>query len=323
MLILISTFIVTVSCNNESEDLYSSVSQDSELILMAQNNDGFTDSQKDLFNRLESINDSISLIDANEISTNGTRGYSVLSWGRIARMDAQGLYDGFRYGWAHGGGFLGKFFTATLNATAFSVQYSFSELLSQLNSLVWRPSGKLSLNDVLLSMGLVMESQQLDEYVDNFIKSNPDIIDIYSYDEIKLACLHNVVLNTIETGRILPQGLLDNILSEDQKTYFELYQTIRCYNAIPQIVDGTSSIDLYCPDSFPAVTSVMKLYVDGITRLTSNDVTTLHKRIGSLCKEYVKEVRETNDIEEIAQSHLISSFYLALLSLEHWAEIYN
>ena len=283
-----------------------------------------SESQQASIMRLNAVNDSIiGSLDQDQTPDQSTRVLYYVNWRKVASDDARGAVEGFRYGWSQGKGIFGKLSTSVLTAAIYTVAYSLESIYKQLRGTRTSASN-YRIQDIQLAMAKVWDSRELENRVDKYMNENPDLCGEYTRNELKLAVIHNLVLETIESGVVLPIGLIENIFSAAQQEFFKSERTMNYYNGVPDIISGKLTISSFCrANPFPYATATINTFCDGIMRLPVNDLDVFENKTKELSAAYISEVSNIVDIEEDPKSNLITSFYIAPLSIQHWRSVYD
>lgn len=319
--ILSLNFILT-GCSSDEDTLQESISECNTRSVNSMENE-FTSEQTKILAHLDSINEKY----ADESGTLTPQLVS-FSWNRVVRDDAQGAIDGFRFGWSRGSGFLGRVVTASLTSVAYCIGYSIKSIYTQLHDMgifsrATTASDDYTLYEIQKAMALVWDSPEVDEKVNEIKTAHPDITLQYNDEELRLAVIHNIALQTLHKDEIIPNGVLDKLFSTSQQQFFNSIYVRNYYDGIPSIIEGKTTVVAYGGSlNFPFATAVFDKYSNGIMRLSTSDLNQFENNLYNLCNDYIAEIGDNSQIEYDARQPLITSLYIAPLSCEYWRSRY-
>ncbi|MDE7160597.1 MAG: hypothetical protein K2O24_07130 [Muribaculaceae bacterium] len=281
--------------------------------------DTFTENQKAFLNKYSAINDSV-LIRRSDVDPQMTP-TDKIAIATIAAADARGFYDGFKYGWKHGRGILGKVSTASACAIGFSAVYS----AIAAGLIIFGGGNPIPLITHHNAMGMVWETEEVNNHVNFFKSTHPDYQFELSDEELRIALVHNVILYHVMSGEIIPGGTRSKILSESQMTFFDSPQVQTYYNAVPAILKGEDSFENYCNRSiferYP--NEVANRYLDGLQNVSLLPEEEWVQSVDELSKQYIEVLLQDEGMTPEYKSHLISTCYLGNVSFGYWNQNIN
>lgn len=316
LIIILSLFVAVLleSCDNNLDEM--------EMIETSHSNHGseFTASQISVLAKLYAINDSICDLD-NPQNLNETRGS--INWGKVITSDVKGFSEGWGYAWSNTSnkGFAERVKLSIKVGLVFAISYSAASIGLQ---VVYGLPSSYSLSDVQKSMAISFNSDRLQqEYV--FLQEEyPQLIIEENETEIKNALLHNISLENLENGVVVPIAVLNSAFTEDELNFMSTVYFNRYYNATEKIVTGEISFSNFC-SVYPVeyMEEVVNAYVNGINRLSQSNLTTYQLKLQNLCSQYVETVKNEMSIDESKISMLKSILYMGPISYEHWKSVQN
>ncbi len=327
LLILFVSFLSFVGCTNETEQDLAIVSNNEKAQSSTETNKFNPDEQR-LLNRLQEINDSLRSIQGtvNTEVNNAEITRGSIDWGIVVSEDARGAKNGFSFGWKHGKGLLGKFKTAVLTSTIYAVAYSAWSVIKQTFSRPGLPEyNQYTLSDVTKAVAVSWNSNELTSRVQLVKNSYPELLVQNTDDELKMALVHNMALEKLESGVVIPAGTVNEVFSDEQIDFINSFRCKNYYNSVPDIIVGKKDfLSFVDVEPFPLVTEIAELYFDGINSLSQNNVATYGANMRTMANLYVSEIKSASvNVEADAESNLITIIYLAPMSLDHWSSIYK
>lgn len=316
--------LLTVSCKEEYRGLINeepfnplkSGQQSSINELNAVSDDMFL-SQEQLatIHRLETINDSVAYANGSEPGIASKIDFQLSG---VIAADAKGFYDGFRHGWQCKRNLLGKFATATLEGTLTGILYSAIAVAQQLGQgLINKPP--YSVNDLTNVMGETWTNGSVDHQLESLLDADPSLEFAGTTDQLKLSILHNAALTSLENHHIYPQDMYKKLFSEEQYQYLKSNQFMDFYNAMPRIINGTASINMYInPATLRYETRIISTFENGIHKLKGVDTEDMYEATRDLCHAYIETISDDNTITAEVKPNIISTLYIAPLSARHW-----
>lgn len=316
----LSIFFLGLLCSCSNCDLQENEPA-SDVAGMQQNmrSSFYTPEQIAFLERLDQISDSIAenVISADEPASITTRAASI-DMRAVSQADMRGAYEGFKFGWRQGKGIFGRFATATLNALISSVCYSASEISRQLTGIL-ASAPPYSINTIEGALAVQWTESNVNNRWRRICTSDPELNVKGAEEELKIALLHNLTLEELSRGVVYPTATIKSLFSDDQLTYFSSRKFETYFNASPKLAAGTVSFSSYLTiDPFPYETEVFNAYVAGVKKFSTTDQALFLSQTKALCKQYVEEVSTSDLINADASSSLISSFFVAPLSIKHW-----
>lgn len=267
----------------------------------------------ELLNRLDSVNSSI------QHQVSATPQMQKFSWSEleIAGDDARGFIDGCRFGWAHGRGFSGKLLTASICGALFSVAYS--AISAIVHTFCESSPNIIPIKEIEISFANVWIDPLTDVKLSQFKIDNPDLCTTSTDEELKLALVHNLVLQSFDESILQPQGNLTKVFSQSQLNFFSSNLTESYNSSVTSIVLYNMSIDYYVPPTAMSFErQIFEKYLEGIHPLENLSYSEGLSSASNLCIAYINEIKDSNLISEDSRSQLISSFYLPPVSMQYW-----
>lgn len=182
-----------------------------------------------------------------------------------------------------------------------------------------------TLSDVTKAVAVSWNSNELTSRVQLVKNSYPELLVQNTDDELKMALVHNIALEKLESGVVIPAGTVNEVFSDEQIDFINSFRCKNYYNSVPDIIVGKKDfLSFVDVEPFPLVTEIAELYFDGINSLSQNNVATYGANMRTMANLYVSEIKSASvNVEVDAESNLITIIYLAPMSLDHWSSIYK